>query len=95
MPEKTVWGMVIIVFLGILFDTLNQTVSIPVDKCAKAVDLLMDVIGSRTVTVLKLQQLTGLLNFISTGVVPGRNIHQKNVLQILFPKKEAALSHQC
>ena len=87
-PEKTVWGMVIIVFLGILFDTLNQTVSIPVDKCAKAVDLLMDVIGSRTVTVLKLQQLTGLLNFISTGVVPGRTFTRRMYCKYSFPKKK-------
>ena len=70
-PEKTVWATNIIVFLGILIDTISQTISIPIKKCEKALNQLNYVINARTVTVLELQQLTGLLNFISRAVVPG------------------------
>ena len=38
--EKMVWATQIIVFLGILIDTINQTISIPSEKLKKAVDLL-------------------------------------------------------
>ena len=31
-PEKTVWATRVLVFLGILLDTVNQLVCIPVDK---------------------------------------------------------------
>ena len=71
-PEKTEWGTCISMFLGILLNTITQTVSIPIEKRNKALELLQFVVTSRTVTVFKLQQLTGLLNFLSTAIIPGR-----------------------
>ena len=38
--EKTFWGEQIIIFLGMLIDTVNQMVLVPVDKSYKAVSLL-------------------------------------------------------
>ena len=71
-PEKTVWGTLIIVFLVILIDTVHQTISIPIEKREKAIKLLTEVCDAGTVTVLKLQQLTDLLNLLVTAIVPGR-----------------------
>ena len=76
-PEKTVWATTIIVFLGILIDTLQQTISVPVEKRQKAIELLSAMINSCTTMVLKLQQLTGLLNFLATAIVPGRKFTQR------------------
>ena len=71
-PEKTVWGTTVIVFLGILINIVTQSISIPVAKRDKTVKMLENLMFSRTITVQKLQQLTGLLNFLSRAVVPGR-----------------------
>ena len=84
-PEKTVWGTTIMIFLGIMLDTVHQTVSITIDKRAKVVDLLMHIIRSRTVTVLKLQQTTGLLNFIATAIVPGRTFTRRMYVKYAYP----------
>ena len=64
--------MQIIVFLGMLLNTKTQTVSIPVDKRDKALKILISLLDATKATVLKLQQLTGLLNFIGHSIVPGR-----------------------
>ena len=72
-----VWATTIIVFLGILIDTKEQTISIPLDKCIKALNKLEEAINARTMTILKLQQLTGLLNFISRAIVPGRTFTRR------------------
>ena len=41
----------------------------------------MQVLGSRTVSVLKLQQRTGLLNFISTVILPGRTFTRRMYME--------------
>ena len=71
-PEKTVWATTIIVFLGILIDTAKQTISIPLEKRCKALNLLEEILNSRKTTIKKLQQVTGLLNFISRAIILGR-----------------------
>ena len=70
--DKTETATQIIIFLGMLLNTVDQTISIPEAKRSKAVQMLRKVIDSEKVTVLTLQQLTGLLNFISRAIVPGR-----------------------
>ena len=70
--EKTEWANSVMVFLGMLLNTVSQTISIPVDKVAKAMDLIMDILSHRKTTVKKIQSLTGLLNFLCRCVVPGR-----------------------
>ena len=74
-PEKMVWGTTVIVFLGI-----------PVEKRDKAIKILDDVITSRTVTVLKTQQLTGLLNFLATAIIPGRTFTRRMYAKYSYPK---------
>ena len=76
----------IIVFLGILLNTVTQTISILIEKRHKALKLLNEVIKSRTVTVLKLQQLTGLLNFLSTAIIPGRTFTRMMYAKYAYPK---------
>ena len=53
--DKTVWGCQVIVFLGMLINTVTQTISIPMEKCQKAVQLLTSTLESKNTTVLKLQ----------------------------------------
>ena len=47
-----------------LVNTITQSISIPLDK--------RDMIKSKKTTILKLQQLTGLLNFFGRCIVPAR-----------------------
>lgn len=70
--DKTVWGVQIIVFLGLLIDTINQKVTIPDKKRSKALDALDRILRAKKVKVKELQKLTGLLNFLCRAVVPGR-----------------------
>ena len=72
--EKTYWATNKLVFLGLLIDTINQCVSIPVDKVLKAVSLIESIIGkeSRKVTLNQLQKVCGFLNFLGRCVIPGR-----------------------
>ena len=51
---------------------MTQTITIPMGKCLKALKMLQEVLSSRTITVLKLQKLMGLLNVLSTAYIPGR-----------------------
>ena len=76
-PEKTEWTTPIIIFLGILIDTASQTISIPVEKRIKALNKTDEVLSKKKVTVLQLQQLTGLLNFILRAIIPGRTFTRR------------------
>ena len=72
--EKTCWGTTIIVFLGLLIDTVAQRVCIPVDKVRKALDMMEYCLQKKNkkVTVLDAQKLCGYLNFLCRAVVPSR-----------------------
>ena len=75
--EKTVWGTIRLVFLGLLINMDTLTVSIPEEKIIKALGLINDVLtpnskGVRKTTLKKLQQLCGYLNFLSHCILPGR-----------------------
>ena len=72
--EKTFWGDTIIVFLGLMIDTVNQVVCIPKDKVVKALHLISYFLNkhNRKVTVLQIQKLCGFLNFLCRCIVPGR-----------------------
>ena len=56
--EKTFWGTTKLVFLGLLIDTINQHVWIPIDKVRKAVYLIESVLNNRSkkVTLNQLQK---------------------------------------
>ena len=72
--EKTVWATTIITFLGLLIDTVNQTVSIPNDKIDLAIGKLEHYITKRNkkMKLHELQELCGFLNFLCNAIVPGR-----------------------
>ena len=73
--EKMYWATNLLTFLGFLIDTVNQCISIPVEKVQKGKDLVSMVtdkgIGSK-VTVKQLQKICSFLNFLGRCIVPGR-----------------------
>ena len=75
--EKTVWPSQYIVFLGILLDGVNFVLAIPREKRTKAINSLLTVVHKRKATVLELQRLTGLLNFLTKAIVPGRTFTRR------------------
>lgn len=70
--EKTVCATPIIIFLGMLINAINNTIGIPDEKVAKALNQIELILGSKKITVLQIQQITGLLNFFCRAIVPGR-----------------------
>ena len=70
--EKTFWSTTTIIFLGFLIDSINQTISIPLDKVEKAKTIINSILSSRKITVLKLQRACRILNFLCRCIVPGR-----------------------
>ena len=76
-PEKTEWVTTVIVFLGFLINTVTQTISIPLDKRMKALEQLEEILLVKKMTIKKLQKMTGLLNFISRAIVPGRTFMRR------------------
>ena len=77
--EKTFWGTQLLTFLGLLIDTVNRRICIPVDKLEKALSLLETVLTKRgnKITLNQLQSLTGFLNFLCRCVMPGRAFLRK------------------
>ena len=70
--EKTFWATHILTFLGLLINTISQTVSIPIEKIEKGKELLLRLLPKQKITVAQLEELTGFLNFLCKAVVPGR-----------------------
>ena len=72
--EKTFWATTSMTFLGLLLDTINQCVAIPVEKIHKAKNLITDVLDkkSKKITLNQLQKICGFLNFLGKCVIPGR-----------------------
>ena len=72
--EKTFWATCKLTFLGLLIDTINQCVCVPIDKVKKAVMLIESVLQKRSkkVTLNQLQKVCGFLNFLGRCIIPGR-----------------------
>ena len=71
--EKMHWATTIIVFLGMLLNTEEQVICVAFEKKQKAMKLLNELLDSKKATVLKLQQLTGLLNFMCKAIFPAQS----------------------
>ena len=84
--DKTVWSCQLLTFLGFLINTIEQKISVPLEKVEKAVEQLLDVCSNRKTTVLKTQNLTGLLNFLCRAIVPGRAFTRRFYAKIAKPK---------
>ena len=76
--EKTFWATTELVFLGLLINTIKQTVSIPKEKIDKALELVTKLLSksSGKITLNQLQKICGFLNFIRCAIVPGRAFTQ-------------------
>ena len=72
--EKTFWASTVIVFLGLLIDTVNQVVCIPKAKVKRAMDMIQYFLNktNKKVTVFQVQRLCSFLNFLCRCIVPGR-----------------------
>ena len=72
--DKTYWATTILQFLGLLIDTVNQLVLIPIEKVCKAHNMISQVVHSKSgkITLLQLHKICGFLNFLGKCVVPGR-----------------------
>ena len=77
--EKTFWGTTCLTFLGLLINTVSQTISIPVEKIQRAMELINKALSckSKKVTLHQLQQLCGFLNFLGKCIVPGRTFTRR------------------
>lgn len=71
-PEKMEGPATIIVFLGMLINTLDRTIGLPLEKVNRALGELTHVLEAKKVTVHYMQKLTGLLNFFCRAIYPGR-----------------------
>ena len=72
--EKTFWATTKITFLGLLIDTINQLICIPIEKIEKAEQLIAKILNKKNkrIKLHQLQQITGFLNFLGKAVIPGR-----------------------
>ena len=72
--DKTEWGLVMIIFLGILLDGNHLVLSISIEKRHLAITLLEEIgaDSKKKATVKELQKLCGYLNFTAKAVFPGR-----------------------
>ena len=99
--EKTYWGSQILTFLGLLIDTIHQQIGIPLDKLQKALDLIHYVLNKRNkkITLHKLQNLTGFLNFLCKCVVPGRTflrrMYSLGANDKLLPHHHVRITAEC
>ena len=68
------WATTLFMFLGMLIDTEWQLVLIPIEKIKKAIEQIDKIVNNkkRKATVLQIQKLCGLLNFLCRVIVPGR-----------------------
>ena len=70
--SKTHWASQLIVFLGILLNDINFTISVPEEKRARVLQLLNILVEKHTSKVKQLQILCGYLNFLCKAIFPGR-----------------------
>ena len=72
----------VMIWLGILFDTVNMTMSIPQDKLQEVMQTVRDWAGSMRATRRKMMSLIGLLQFVASVAPPAR-IFTNHMLQDL------------
>ena len=68
--DKTVLPSTSAELHGILFNIETMLMSLPQDKVQRAISLIDDMFKKRNVTLLQVQQLHGLLNFVCRAVPP-------------------------
>ena len=84
-----------VICLGLLFDTVNRTISIPPDKLSEIVKVCHDWSDKKVVTKNQLQSLLGLLLYISKCVKPARYFLNRmlHLLRDNFVNDHIVLTH--
>ena len=75
--DKTFWGTLRLVFLGVLLDGESFHLCIPEDKSLRALNLVQMMDNKNKATVKELQKLTGLLNFLRRVIHPGHTFTRR------------------
>ena len=70
--DKTQNSTQILTFLGIEIDTTLMQVRLPTDKVHKCITAIQQMLSQKKATLKQIQQLSGLLNFATQVVIPGR-----------------------
>ena len=83
----------IIEFIGVLLNSRQKVLHIPIDKKIKTINLLNWAINKRKVTVKFIQQLTGMLNFLHRVIVLGRVFTRRMYHKIKSDKTSKLKSH--
>ena len=71
-PEKSEAASLLMIFLGVLLNGFWHCLALPEEKRTKALNQLQKVVSKRKATIKEIQSLTGLLNFLTRAIVPGR-----------------------
>ena len=71
-PDKTLGPATVLSFLGIELDSIALEARLPSDKLDKARSEIRHLLSAKKATLKELQSLTGLLNFMTTVIIPGR-----------------------
>ena len=80
--HKTCGPTQTMVWLGLLYDTINMTISIPQPKLEEIMQLLLEWDGRQRATRKQLESLIGTLQFVA-GVSPPTRIFSNRMLQTL------------
>ena len=91
--EKTEWASTEIKFLGILLDGKNKCLTIPEDKRLKTINWLKYFLDKKKSTIKELQRLSGLLNFLTRAIFPGRAFTRRMYAKFRGPMKELRPYH--
>ena len=75
--EKTEWASESMVFLGLELDGVKHCLIVPNDKRDAALAWTNYFLGKKSCTVKELEKFTGLLNFLSRAIIPGRTFTRR------------------
>ena len=92
--DKTKWATPEIVFLGIMLNGESMTLSVPLEKKVKALNLLENALQKKKLTIKQIQQLTGTLNFLNKAIVPGRTFTRRMYQKLTITDKHGCKLRQ-
>ncbi len=75
--DKTERALQQVVFLGLLLDTVNQIIGIPLEKIERALERIELFLKAKTVTVQQLQSIAGVFEFFCRAVPAGRAFNRR------------------
>ena len=75
--EKTEFAVWKVKFLGIILNGKERQFEIPDDKRVRTINMLKHFLDRKKVTVLEIQRLAGLLNFLNKAIVQGRAFQRR------------------